>query len=90
MRSFLEILKQRTEERIEDVEDKLDGSCWHITYQVYQIVDLRDEIALFEMEVRSFPPRSGSVSKPKKSLEPEDSFVYVRFARSGRGKNSWI
>lgn len=42
------------------------------------IVDLRDEIAEYEREHRPFPPRSGSVSKPKNEPKP-DSF-YKRLA----------
>ena len=56
----------------------------------YQLVDLRDEIAAFEKENRPFPPRSGSVSKPRKSTEPETEFLHAKFAKRGQGKKIYF
>ena len=52
----------------------------------FQAVDLRDEIAKYEMENRPFPPRSGSVSKPRPSTEPETDWVHGKLAKIGAGK----
>jgi hypothetical protein len=54
----------------------------------YQLVDRRNEIKEWEKQHRPFPPRSGSVSKGKKSLEPEpeDSFWQAKYAPPGTGK----
>jgi len=52
-----------------------------------QLVDLRDEIARYEREFRPFPPRSGSVSKPHQSTEPEmeSGYKHLKLARAGEG-----
>jgi hypothetical protein len=54
----------------------------------YQLVDRRNEIKEWEKQNRPFPPRSGSVSKGKKSLEPEpeNSFWQAKYALPGTGK----
>ena len=51
-----------------------------------QLVDLRDEIERYERENRPFPPRSGSVSKPRRSTEPEEQFCHAKLAYRGEGR----
>jgi hypothetical protein len=52
------------------------------------VIDRRTEIATYERQFRPFPPRSGSVSKPKPSLEPlpEWGDFRVAFAEPGAGR----
>ena len=54
-----------------------------------QLVDLRDEIARYEREFRPFPPLSGSVSKPRRSTEPEteSGYKHLKFACPGEGQS---
>jgi len=60
------------------------------TQSEYQLVDLRDEIANYERKYRPFPPRSGSVSKPRKSTEPEIDFLHAKWAERGAGKKIYF
>lgn len=51
----------------------------------YQMVDRRDDIARYEREQRPFPPRSGSVSKPRRSTEPENDWFEAKWDVPGAG-----
>ena len=53
-----------------------------------QLVDLRDEIARYERAFRPFPPLSGSVSKPRRSTEPEteSGYKHLKFACPSEGQ----
>jgi hypothetical protein len=51
----------------------------------YQVVDRRKEIAEYENRFRPFPPRKGSVSKPRPSIEPELQWLKREWAEPGMG-----
>lgn len=54
---------------------------------VLQLVDLRDEIAVFERQYRRWP-KSGSVSKPGHSScepMPPEEYIHIAWAEEGVG-----
>jgi hypothetical protein len=49
----------------------------HLLFVDWEVYDLRDEIAEYERKYRPFPPRSGSVSKPRNEPKPDSEYLGI-------------